>query len=400
MRAGSAIVEIFQNTPLSEPPSYEIDLAKLPSISFDAVGGNDRLTVDFAAGNPVPVGGGVRFLGGPDTAPSSPSGDVLQLVGTDNADAVTFNRDDLVLGAAKIAHSGVESLLAAMGKGDDVFNINAILPNTMRLDGGSGFDVLNINVGPFNFDSDAVLGSENLTINVNNGAIVNFGSTQHLAALNIGLGTVNMTPGGDKLLRTRGMTIGAGAALDVADNDVIVESTDLAKAALFAKLVDALKTGRNLGAWNGPGIRSSIAAANPGKNTGIGMLLNDKGGQPIMPNFSSEAVSAQCILLKYSYYGDLDLSGGVDADDYARIDIGFANGLTGLPEGDIDLSGGTPDADDYALIDIAFATQAEPLATNGPTTPEQVRTTPVQPIRRARRKHHRRPARAAFVGRD
>jgi hypothetical protein len=40
----------------------------------------------------------------------------------------------------------------------------------------------------------------------------------------------------------------------------------------------------------------------------------------------------------HTYNLDLDLNGLVDADDYSRLDIGFATGAIGPQNGDIDLN--------------------------------------------------------------
>jgi hypothetical protein len=59
------------------------------------------------------------------------------------------------------------------------------------------------------------------------------------------------------------------------------------------------------------------------------------------------------VLVKYTYYGDAQLTGLVDFDDYAQIDNGFLNDLEGWFNGDFDLNDDI-DFDDYALIDSAF----------------------------------------------
>ena len=66
--------------------------------------------------------------------------------------------------------------------------------------------------------------------------------------------------------------------------------------------------------------------------------------------------------MKYTWFGDADLSGSVDGTDYGLIDQGFlSNGaLTGWFNGDFDYSG-TIDGTDYGLIDGVFLTQDEEL---------------------------------------
>jgi hypothetical protein len=55
-------------------------------------------------------------------------------------------------------------------------------------------------------------------------------------------------------------------------------------------------------------------------------------------------------------YGDADLNGQINFDDYARIDNGFNNSLAGWSNGDFD-GNGAINFDDYALIDLAFNSQ-------------------------------------------
>ncbi len=64
------------------------------------------------------------------------------------------------------------------------------------------------------------------------------------------------------------------------------------------------------------------------------------------------------MLVKYTYAGDADLSGTVNASDYIQIDTGFASGgtLKGWYNGDFNYDG-TINGDDYTLIDNAFNTQ-------------------------------------------
>jgi hypothetical protein len=90
---------------------------------------------------------------------------------------------------------------------------------------------------------------------------------------------------------------------------------------------------------------------------------NDEGpGVPIYNGtFDGLPVDTNSILVKYTYNGDADLNGKIDADDYFQIDNGFAKNLTGYRNGDFDYNG-TVDADDYFLIDNAFANQSGVLA--------------------------------------
>jgi autotransporter-associated beta strand protein len=63
--------------------------------------------------------------------------------------------------------------------------------------------------------------------------------------------------------------------------------------------------------------------------------------------------AAQLFTVAYTWYGDANLDGVVDADDYALLDRGVAQGLAGWVNGDFDYSGGI-DVGDYMLIDTSY----------------------------------------------
>ena len=71
-------------------------------------------------------------------------------------------------------------------------------------------------------------------------------------------------------------------------------------------------------------------------------------------------VDSSAVLIKYTYYGDTDLNGVINFDDYARVDSGFNNHGSDWFHGDFDYNGHV-DFDDYALIDLAFNTQSGAL---------------------------------------
>jgi hypothetical protein len=90
----------------------------------------------------------------------------------------------------------------------------------------------------------------------------------------------------------------------------------------------------------------------------VALLLNDKGdGTTILSSFGGQALNANSIILSYQLIGDLDFDGDLDADDYARMDGGFASHAVNYQNGDLDYSGGPANADDYFLLDRAFVEQ-------------------------------------------
>ena len=108
------------------------------------------------------------------------------------------------------------------------------------------------------------------------------------------------------------------------------------------------------GYWDGPGINSTTAAA--GSITAIGILNNADAGYT---NFLGVAVVSSDILIRYTYFGDIDLNGVVDAVDYSLINSGFGTSGGGWLSGDLDYNG-TVDAVDYSLINPSFGAPALP----------------------------------------
>jgi hypothetical protein len=70
--------------------------------------------------------------------------------------------------------------------------------------------------------------------------------------------------------------------------------------------------------------------------------------------------AANDVLVKYTYYGDANLSGNVDGSDYSLIDNGYLKNLTGWYNGDFNYDN-VVNGSDYTLIDNAFNSQGTKL---------------------------------------
>ncbi|HEV8292116.1 MAG TPA: DNRLRE domain-containing protein, partial [Tepidisphaeraceae bacterium] len=114
--------------------------------------------------------------------------------------------------------------------------------------------------------------------------------------------------------------------LDLKNSSLIVQATAATRQTIFDAIVNQIRTARNSTAtrWGGQGITSSAAAADANRTSGIGAILNDNGsGGLLYSTFFGQSVDIKSILIRYTLNGDLDLDGGIDADDYARMDSGY-----------------------------------------------------------------------------
>ncbi len=177
-----------------------------------------------------------------------------------------------------------------------------------------------------------------------------------------------------------GLTIQGGASptatLDITDNNLIVHNGDLAT--LTAQIKSALYDSGTV--WTGPGITSSTAAADSSGVTAVGIILNDDGsGNAIYTNWPAGADSGSAVtvtntdaMIKYTYFGDADLNGVVDAtNDYSLWVTGSTSGgsIGGWLFGDFNYDG-VVDADDYALWLTGYTSGSGPLVGSVQPVPE------------------------------
>ncbi len=279
-------------------------------------------------------------------APDSGSGGV----------AVTVNGGTpMIVGPSEAL--GLDTLDAPEGQSDSI-TIAADLLNPLDLiiAGGSGSRSLTINGGTVNLDLIPRGGAVSVVMN---GGVVNLQSTQRLGDLDLnGTSRLNLPEGRFKALILDGLDIATNATLDVNDNALIVNYPSGQGATVLAGVTAWLITGINAssGWWDGPGI-ASTSAHNAGGPTDLGVMNNVYGGQPWCSSFMGQPVGANAILVRYTYDGDADLSGVINSADYARIDNGFANDLSGWANGDFNFDG-VVNANDYFEIDRTYRLQA------------------------------------------
>jgi autotransporter-associated beta strand protein len=170
-------------------------------------------------------------------------------------------------------------------------------------------------------------------------------------------------------LNLSGGTTAWTSSVDLTNNDV-----DVAGAALSV-ISNQIQQGYHNGYWNGPtGIYSGAAAGDTTHLTALGCMQNNQSGAALFTTshlFDGITPAAGDVLVKYTYYGDANLSGNVDSSDYALIDNGYLSrgALAGWFNGDFNYDGAI-NGSDYTLIDNAFNLQGASLAASVATSSE------------------------------
>jgi hypothetical protein len=205
---------------------------------------------------------------------------------------------------------------------------------------------LTVTAGVVSFTADLGPTFSNLSVAVGAGKTLVINSTQHLAGLTLSGGTTATISAAAKntprhLLVLGALSIDATSKLDITNNEMIVRSAGI------APIESLLLRGSNNGDWKGTGLTSSTAANDKTFNTAVGAAA----AQDIAATtFDGETVSGADVLVKYTYYGDADLSGTVTGDDESLTLFGLRQG--GAPHwafGDFDYSGHV-NGDDYSLF--------------------------------------------------
>ena len=138
------------------------------------------------------------------------------------------------------------------------------------------------------------------------------------------------------------LTIGPTGNLNVQDNALIVTITP------YAPLYTYVANGYDGGVWDGThsALRSSTAASDPNHLTGLGIARN---ADLQYPSWWGQTLSLGTeTLIQYTYYGDANLDGDVDATDLALLGAGL-----GWNDFNYD---GVVNAGDYAAYNASLAT--------------------------------------------
>ena len=353
-----------------------------------------------------------------NTSTGVPAQGVTSTVSTSNIQSEVINgaggNDIFSIEAAPLPTTSL-TFNGATGS-SETLTVDDALPNngtgvTFNAGSGSIANTLNVNVGNFTFQGNPAATAPNLTVNVKNtpnsvnvssgvifaaGALGSGINVRTLTALNISPGSFNVDPDAQNVVPpspdvvvaapashadravlvvgslsitnvsngtvSNGITPNGNAVLDLNGNDMIVTTGNA------AAINTLLHNGFNNGGWNGSfGIISSAAASDTTHLTAIGSLSNNNAGSPLyssgtaLGTFDGQSPANTAVLLKYTYYGDADLSGKVDAGDYSRIDSAFSQSTgTGWANGDFNYDN-VINGSDYTLIDNAFNTQGAPL---------------------------------------
>jgi hypothetical protein len=272
--------------------------------AFSSVGSTGTVTVNGGAVNFQPrlrlSGGQLVINGGTFNASTINTG--LASVNATTGATITLNGGTLMVTELTVYSS---RYLQTGGTAAPVFmevrtNEGSQVHPEVRLAGGT-------------FDSNGFVWIRDGTFTYEGGAF----SAAHL---DVSGGRFVATPGRDKTLRVGTLSVSGQGRLDLGDNRMVLDSGSPPP---LVNVRAMLRSGYNNGAWDGPGVMSSVAQTNA--THGIGYV------QP-SPLFTA-------LLVAYTRYGDADVDGAVDLDDFNALASNFGSTDAFWFEGDFNYDG-------------------------------------------------------------
>ena len=267
-------------------------------------------------------------------------------------------------GAAAGATAAGVAIQAASG--DRVITLqgvgNGLVSGIVR-DGGGKIGITKAGAGTWTLSgANTYTGATSVTA----GKLVLGRSLTTSSALNAsGTGVVEVAQDGTRVIKTPTVTVTGGARVDLKNNKLITDTP--AGAASGGAYADGsvqrmVQTAYAEGAWSGGGLTTSMPDAAAGLTT-IAVLTGEQYGAS---TFAGQSVSPTSTIVMYTYGGDTNLDGKLDADDYGTIDFSVLTaGADGYYNGDFNYDG-VVNADDYGVIDFNILAQGEPFSTAAP----------------------------------
>lgn len=193
----------------------------------------------------------------------------------------------------------------------------------ISVNAGPGTDTINISSTGATIPIQIVPSGGDDTLNINSAGVgqanVVFNATQRLGAVSIGGGGVaTLNPLNDQVVSVTSLNMTGTGVLNLNDGDMIIDYTG---ASPIAPIESLLAGGYNGGAWSGNGINSSTAAGSG--NTALGFAESSEIFTSFPATFSGQPVDDTAVLLKYTFYGDANLTGDVTLSDFNRLATNF-----------------------------------------------------------------------------
>jgi autotransporter-associated beta strand protein len=230
-----------------------------------------------------------------------------------NAGTSNFNAGSTTIGT--IANTGTTNVASAATLNATSAFSEGLVNNagTININGGSSNVIGQGNgVGGGTATTGGVIGAGTFSVN---GTANLTASVIRQAQLNIASGSTvtiadSSAPGNNASVSVL-TDLNNSGTLDLKNNDMIINDS-----AQNSTIVSEIASGYNSGSWNGSGITSSSAKAQPSNTYGLGYATGAELGTT---TFEGQAITSGSTVVKYTLLGDTTLKGSVGIGDYNTV---------------------------------------------------------------------------------
>lgn len=236
--------------------------------------------------------------------------------------------------------------------------------------------VLNNSTTSFNVTSGtknvgAIDGTGNTTVNA--GVVLNADHVRQNTLTSNGRTNIRASSLAGGTSKVTSLVLGAAGKLDLSNNKLVTANAPgSATAGTYNGVQGLVQSGLNGGTWDGARgiITSQPTAVTPGpylSTLGVATGAQSRGLGPTDTDlWGGQTINGASTLVMWTYAGDANLDGTINADDYALI--AFNDNIasaTGYYNGDFNYDGDI-NPDDYSLIDFNLNAQGAAIFNSGP----------------------------------
>jgi hypothetical protein len=183
------------------------------------------------------------------------------------------------------------------------------------------------------------------------GASVILSGSAYVSELSLRNGAaLSVAAGGNRVLRTESLFLDPNSILDLSNNELIIDYTGESPASAVRSL---LLSGRNEGAWNGPGLGSSAAVAGV---TVLGYAEAADLFASFPANLGTQILDATSIVVRHTLLGDANLDRKVDISDLGILATNWQKSDRTFSGGDFDYDGDV-DVNDLGMLATGWQQQ-------------------------------------------
>jgi hypothetical protein len=321
--------------------TYTTAATALPPQWYVDSSGNWNVTTNWLDGAPNAVGATASFLGA-ITSPSTIYTDTPVTAGTMRFD----NANMYVIGGLGTLTMQVAtgSALIDVVQGTHKINLPLTIASDTTINVANAAtllisDPVTVNAGKRLAQSVGGSVRYESTISAGAGGTITFNSSSHALSLTLGSGAraeLSAANPSAYLLQVHSLTAPSDARVDLGDNALAINYTGSSPLASVRSQVAAAYAAN----WNANGITSSSAASSIGSDHPLGIGVAEASALGSSTTYMGEQIDSTTVLARATYYGDADLNGTVDSQDFSRLVAGYGVTTGGVwTSGDFDYNG-------------------------------------------------------------